>query len=237
MSMSIINLSIKEFNALVKYLKRLDDIGDDFFLKSDIISPSVRSKVNRPGRHIVRSCIPTLEEYDETLYGISRLSETSKLLGDIKGKKETLYMEQTDRGIWIVVNDLRVQLAGIYEHDDKDIADEIAPNKFSFDDYINEKDWSEISNDWLNRIKQGDVMTVEDDRKTTYVRIAKDLFKLKGVSRLSAPVDYTAAINILSPESSEDILVVGSNCHGTLSIYMKSPVIECIHYYLFTPFH
>ena len=229
-------LSIKQFNELVKYLKRLDDIGDDFFLKNDIICPSVRTDSNKPGKHIVRSRIPTSTDYENVLYGIAKLSETSKILGDIKGKKQYICLEQNETSIWIVVNDLRLQLAGTYGDGDP-LIDELAPKYTVFDEYMGDYEWREISNEWLTRIKHGDVMTVEDENKTTYVRIARDLFKLRGVSRLSAPVDYTAHIHIISPESNESTIVIGSSMHGTLALHVNNPIIESIHYYLFTPFH
>ena len=235
--MEIINLSIAEFNNLVKYLKRLDDIGDDFFLKNDIICPSVRTEKNRPGKHIVRSMIPTSDKYEDVLYGVARLSETSKLLGDIKGKKQSLFIEQSEDGIWINANDLRCQLAGVYNDEDETLVESLAPAMKNFDDYLRHE-WMEIPLEHLIAIKNGDVITYEDDRKSTYVRVARDLFPLRGVTRRTAPVDHTAELYISSPETTDGkTLVIGSSDKGVLEIHVTYPVIEVIHFYMFMPFH
>lgn len=235
--MEIINLSISEFNNLVKYLKRLDDIGDDFFLKNDIICPSVRTEKNRPGRHIVRSMIPTSDKYENTLYGIAKLSETSKILGDIKGKKHSLFIEQNEDGIWINASDVRCQLAGVYNDEDEPLVKTLAPSMNRFDDYL-AHEWTEIPVDHLTCIKNGDVMTYEDDRKSTYVRVARDLFPLRGVTRRTAPVDYTSELYISSPTTTDgETLVIGSSDKGVLEIHVTYPIIEVIHFYMFMPFH
>ena len=238
--MAITNLTIKQFNELVKYLKRLDDIGDDFYLVGDMILPSVRTPKNRPGKHLVRSRIPTLPEYDCVIYGIAKLSETSHALGDVKGKKQSIYIEQTERGIWITVNDLTVRLAGIFDDEDKELVEQTAPNKDKFDDYLAEyNDWVEIPTETLNYIKQGNVLIMEDDRHTTRVRFARGEFKLKGVSRLTQPVDYSVSVHITSPIPDPETIVIGSSgpSNGTLAMHFTSPIIEAIHYYAFSPFY
>lgn len=235
--MSIINLSVKQFNELVSYLKRLDDIGDDFYLKKDVIIPSVRTSKNRPGKHVVRSKIPMLPEYDGIVYGIAKLSETSKELGDVKGRKTTLYIEQTEEGIWITINNLTKQLAGIYGEEDKDIVSATAPVG-EFDEYLGTTTFTQLTHESLNAMKRGDIICLEDDRHTTKVRIARDLFRLKGVSRLSLPVAYTVGYHVQSPVPNEDVLVIGnSNNNGMLTLHFMSPVIEAIHYYTFSPFY
>ena len=235
--MEIINLSIKEFNELVKFLKRLDDIGDDFFLKNDIISPSIKCEKNTPGKHIVRSRIPTSDKYKDMIYGIGMLSHVSKELGEIKGKKHSIFIEQDDTGIWINVNDTRLQLAGFYEDEDIPLVNQLAPAQDNFDEYLN-RDWVTMPQEHLASIKKGDVITYEDDRKTTYVRVARSLFPLRGVTRLTAPIDYTAELYISSPKTTNgDTIVIGSSEYGTVEIHVVYPMIEVIHSYLFTPFH
>lgn len=235
--MEIINLSITEFNNLVKHLKRLDDIGDDFFLKNDIACPSIRCDKNRPGKHVVRSMIPMSDKYRDTLYGIAKLSETSKLLGDVKGKKTSLFIEQNEKGIWINANDLRCQLAGTYSEEDSRIVDTLAPTMNCFDDYLSHE-WVQMPIEHLTSIKRGDVVTYEDERKSTYVRVARSLFPLRGVTRLTAPVDYTAEFYISSPTTTDgDTLVIGSADRGVLEIHVTYPVIEAVHFYMFMPFH
>lgn len=235
--MSILNLSVKQFNELVKYLKRLDDIGDDFYLYKDVLLPSVRNDKNRPGKHIIRSKIPTLPEYDEVLYGIANLSETSKILGDVRGKKNILHMEQTEEGIWITVNDLTVQLAGTYSKENEVIVQSTAPTG-CFDEYLNVVSFTQIPHEELNAMKRGDILCLEDDRHTTKVRIAKDLFRLKGVSRLSLPVDYAVGYHISSPVADAGTIVIGNtSTNGMLTMHFVSPVIEVLHYYTFSPFY
>lgn len=232
-----LNLTVRQFNDLVKYLKRLDDIGDDFYLYKDALLPSVRNAKNRPGKHIVRSKIPTMPEYDDILYGIANLSDASKELGDVRGKKEILYIEQTELGIWVTVNDLTVRLAGVYTEEQKDIVSATAPTA-GFDEYLNMVSFIQISTEELNAMKQGDILSLEDDRHTTKVRIAKDLLRLKGVSRLSLPVDYTVGYHIMSPIPSDGVIVIGSaSTSGVLTLHFVSPIIEAIHYYTFSPFY
>lgn len=232
-------MTIKAFNELVKYLKRLDDLGDDFYLVGDMILPSVRTSKNRPGKHVIRSMIPSLPEYKDVIYGIANLSETSKILGSVSGKKHTLRIDQTEEGIWITANDTKVRLAGIFGEEDKDIVSQTAPNKECFDEYLADADWTEIPHETLNDLKRGGVLTMEDDRHTTRIRIGKDLFKLKGVSRLSVPVDYTASLHIMSPVPDTNTIVIGnsSSRYGMLSIHFKCPIIEAVHYYTFSPFY
>lgn len=231
--MQRIDLTTKEFNELVKYLKRLDDIGDNFFLKNDIICPSTICEQNKPGKHVVRGIIPILPEYEDVIFGIADLSETSRALGDIKGRKTEIYMEESHDGIWIYVNGVSYRLAGVYVGEDT----ELAPEEKHFDDYLERHSWTEIPNEMLTRIKRGDVHTLEDANKTTYVRVGRDLFKLKGVSRLSAPVDYKAFCYISSPISSPETLVIGNSGYGTFELHTIYPIIESISFYLFDPFH
>lgn len=236
--MAINQLTIRQFNDLVKYLKRLDDLGDDFFLVNDVIIPSIRTKENMPGKHIVKSYIPTLSEFDGTLYGIANLSNTSKLLGDVKGKKTLLELEQTTSGIWITINDLRVQLAGVYSNEDMGTLTDIISTDNWFKDYLEGYDWTELPINQLEEIKHGTMVTLEDDRRTTFVRIGRDLFKLRGVSRITAPVNYIAEFHIVSPVSSAEVVTIGNNTHkGTLLLHVTTPIIESVHTYLFSPFH
>lgn len=234
--MGVWNLTVKQFNELVKYLKRLDDLGDDFYLHKDAILPSVRTPKNRPGKHIIRSRIPTLPEYDDIVYGIAKLSETSRDLGDVKGKKTTIFMEQTEKGIWITINDLTKQLAGVYGEEDQDMIAATAPTG-TFDEYLKVVEFKSISQDALNDMKRGDILCLEDDRHTTKVRIARDLFKLKGVSRLTIPVNYEVEYHVSSPVPASDTVVIGSSKNGMLTLHFMSPVIEALHYYTFSPFY
>lgn len=232
--MAAIQLTIKQFNELVKYLKRLDDIGDDFFLKNDIIVPSIREPKNRPGKHIVKGEIPILPEYREIVYGISRLSETSSILGDVKGKKQVLFVEEDETGIWITINDTTVQLAGVYS-EEEDL--EYAPSEEQFSDFIVNKPWRVIPTEILNNIKQGHPYDLEDDEHTTYVRIARDSFKLRGVTRTKDPVNFSANVRVVSPLSSPDRIVINQSPYGLLEIHAIYNVIECVHQYTFSPFH
>ena len=237
MTILIIDLSIKQFNELVKFLKRLDDIGDDFYLYKDVLIPSIRNEKNRPGKHVVRSMIPTSPQYGDIVYGVAELSKISKELGYVKGKKTTLYIEQTEEGIWVTINELTKQLAGIYSEEDQDMVSATGPTG-TFEDYLSVASFTEISQEELNRMKQGDIICLEDDRHTTKVRIAKDLFKLKGVSRLSLPVDYRVGYHISSPIGNADTIVIGNaGGNGMLTMHFVSPVIEALHYYTFSPFY
>ena len=232
--MAAIQLTIRQFNELVKYLKRLDDIGDDFFLKNDIIIPSIREPKNIPGKHVVRGEIPILPEYRSIVYGISKLSETSKILGDVKGKKQVLFLEENEKGIWVTVNDTTLQLAGVYKEND-DLT--YAPTEEAFSDFIVNKGWATIPTSILQCVKQGHPYTMEADDHTTYVRIARDLFKLRGVSRTKDPVNFSANVHIVSPLSSPERIVINQGSFGTLELHVIYNVIECVHQYLFSPFH
>lgn len=236
-----------KFNDIVKFLKRLDDIGNDFFLYGDVIVPSVRYPENFPGMHIVRSELPYYDEYKDTLYAIFKLGETSSEMGDIKGKKVLIEYEQNETGIWIRVNDHQWQLAGIYSNDieedgrsQAEIAESLKPQSNEFETYMNSVEWTSIPTEIIDQIRNGSVCTLEDERKTTYVRFGKDALKLKGVSRKDMPSKFTLDVSIISPLSSEDTIVVstlsGGLDSGTLMIHMDDPTIECIHYYKFSPF-
>lgn len=232
--MAAIQLTIRQFNDLVKYLKRLDDIGDAFFLKNDIILPSVREPKNRPGKHVVRGEIPILPEYRSVIYGISKLSETSKLLGEVKGKKQVLFIEEDETGIWVTVNDTTVQLAGVYT-EEEDLT--YAPAEETFSDFVVNKPWVPIPTPILQDIKEGHPYTMEDADRTTYVRIARDLFKLRGVSKTKDPVNFAVRAHIVSPLSSTERIVINQGDFGTLELHVKYNVIECVHQYMFSPFH
>lgn len=241
-------LTAGEFNRMTQYLKRLDDIGDDFFLYGNVICPSVRSAANFPGMHIVRAELPLFDEYKDRLYGIFKLNQTSTEMGDAKGKKTLLEFEQTEAGIWITCNENKWQLAGIYSPDiideqgnsQAEIADTLKPANNDFETYMDANEWSSLTPEMVESIKMGNVCILEDERKTTYVRFGKDILKLKGAVRKDLPAKFTLDVNIVSPISSEDTIVVstlsGGLDSGTLMIHMEDPVIECIHYYKYSPF-
>lgn len=236
-----------EFNRITRYLKRLDDIGDDFFLYGDVICPSIRNASNFPGMHIVMSDLPTFDQYKDVLYGIFNLNKTSTEMGEVKGKKLRILFEQTDVGIWIELNEHRWQLAGIYSkeleedgHSQAEIADSLKPVNNKFKTYMESVEWHTLDSDSVNAIKNGSVCVLEDERRTTYVRFGKDILKLKGQVRRDLPAKFSLDVCIISPESSEDIIVVnlmsGGLSSGTMMIHMMDEVIECIHYYKYSPF-
>lgn len=237
-----------EFNNIVKFLKRLDDIGDDFFLYGDVICPSVRVKENFPGMHLVRADLPLFGEFENVIYAMFKINETSTDMGNVKGKKILIEYEQTERGIWITLNDNVWQLAGTYSPDvidengrtQAEIAETLCPKSNKFDSYMDSVEWSEIPTDTINIIKNGSICTLEDERKTTYVRFGRDALKLKGATRKDMPAKFSLDVSIQSPLSSEDTLVVstvsGGMDSGTLMLHMLDPVIECIHYYKYSPF-
>ena len=245
----ITKLTAGEFKDITAFLKRLDDIGDDFFLYGDVICPSIRTEMNKPGMHIVRADLPLFDEYKDVLYGIYRLNQTSTEMGDVKGKKITLEFEQTELGIWITCNDQRWQLAGRYSADIIDeesgnsqveIAESSKPANNDFEKYMESTTWSSLTPSMIENIKMGNVCTLEDERKTTYVRFGKDVLKLKGTVRRDLPAKFTLDVSIISPLSSEDTIVVstlsGGLDSGTFMIHMTDPTIECIHYYKYSPF-
>lgn len=236
-----------EFNSIVKFLKRLDDIGDDFFLYGNVIVPSVRCPANFPGMHIVRSDLPLFEEYKETLYAMYRIGPSSAEMGEAKGKKVLIELEQNEVGIWIRLNENQWQIAGIYSTEaDEDgqsqaeIAEQLKPKSNDFEVYMNSVEWSVVPPNIIEDIKNGSVCTLEDERKTTYVRFGKDVLKLRGSIRRDMPAKFTLDVSIVSPLSSEDVIVVntmsGGLDSGTLMIHMEDQTIECIHYYKFSPF-
>lgn len=233
--MNRISLTIRQFNNLVRFLKRLDDIGDAFYLVGDVICPCVRCAENKPGLHFVRNVIP-IEQKSDVIYGIANLFETSKILGDVKGKKVMLFIDQSDDEIWVTANDVRVKLAERYT--DEQIGDNPVPNG-SFDALMGTSEFVQIPANILNSIKDGKVATFEDARKTTYVRLGKDLFKLRGSTRFGVPVKYEAGICIISPVSDENTLAInisGDNM-GTVIIHFIEDFIEALHFYKFSPYH
>ena len=242
------SLRAGQFNQLVSFLKRLDDIGDDFFLHGDVICPSVRGPANFPGMHFVRSEIPTSDKYANVIYGVANLNQITTEMGNIKGKKDLIEIEQTDLGIWVTCNYNKWQLAGIYSPDiidengksQAEIAQALCPTENRFDTYLNSVEWKSLPVEMVDSIRRGSVCTLEDDRNTTFVRFGKDQLKLKGVVRTDLPVKFSLDVYIQSPESSEDTIVISSLSgglgSGTLMIHMTDPTIECIHYYKYSPF-
>ena len=224
-----LTLTSKELTLYINFLKRLKSIGNDFLIKGDIWTPSIKTVSNSPGTHISRDPILTKiysseEDIQYTRYTCSNLDCTiESLKTDMpKGKKQGIAVEMTEQEISLYVNDTQWVIASKY----LDSTEDFCPQYSMFGDIIKEHNWSSFLKDTLQCINDYHPVSIigkvdGTDEKTT-IRLAKNLFKLSGVKKKS--IDYCGEYSVTDTKEFDETV-------AKLTLHMIYPNIECAHIY------
>ena len=222
-------LTSKELTGYISFLKRLNSIGNDFLIKGDIWLPCIKNEKNTPGTHIGRDPILTkLYNTDDMVYSkytCSHLEDTlNSLKNDMpKGRKTSRTLEITDTEISIQINDdIQWVIASKYIES----TDDFCPEWSMFNDILQNRLWSELSNETLQNINDYHPVSIfgriADTEEITKIRLAKNLFKLSGVRK--RVVDFSGEYSLKNTSLFDETV-------ADLAIHMNYPAIECVHLY------
>lgn len=206
----------------------MKSVGNDFLIKGDIWTPSIRNESNTPGIHIGRDPVLYGLYRDEgmgyTRYTCSHLEDTVLSLKDDmpKGKKQGISIEITESEILLTVNDVQWVIASKYIES----TDDFCPEYSMFDDILKNNSWSRFLTDTLQQLNDYHPVSVigkvDGTDETTTVRLAKNLFKLSGVKKKN--IDFSGEYSLKNTELFDKTV-------ASLIIHMTYPNIECAHLY------
>lgn len=228
----------KDLDAYISFLKRIFKIGTHYILKNDIMFALNRTTAGRPGKHIVRY---PYNVNNDVIYGFNELTDILEQLDQNKEKynkrKDILYYH-TDDHIILTVNGEDIVVAVAVPDINETVKTGLALTTNFIEEIGDQSSWIELPTSELEKIKLGSVPFIEttiphsDNILNVRTRIGKSLFKLAGVTRVTAPVDYTCYWRILPTITEEQIAQL--QIHPTYQIKSGGKQLlelDCIHMY------
>lgn len=222
---------------LLKFVKRLRSIEENWLIVNDFWFPANRDKRTRPGVHVAKN--PYLnglsDGYENLIYMTCFLTSTIERIEDTKGRiTGAVTITQDENSITLNFNDNSFLIASRANADDNEIKGNIPSFVLNtrFDDYVTEHSWTEISEDTLLKLKKGDLFKIETDDMVIF-RLVRSFLKLRAKSeRIAAEVAYKGFYWWSEPEVND----IFSLSYSRFLVFMDYGFFQCIHHYVTVPY-
>ena len=225
-----INLRSKELDGYKSFLSRLKSLGDNFLIKGNIWTPSIKTESNTPGIHVAKD--PMLEKYYQETenpmylkYTCSHLSDTLKEINQVRGRKNVIQVIISEEELILQINDTQWVIASKYKEDTVDFI----PQFEYFKNILSiSSEWHELSIEILQNLIDGHpvslVAKIANSDELSVIRLTRKLMKLR--SDQCKTLDHKGQYTLIS--------AAGDNFDETVCqiiLHMEYKNIECINMY------
>lgn len=225
---------------ILRFLRRLGTIHDQWLVCGDIWVPAERLAKTRPGVHLTRN--PQIQlnvDCADRIYKTKPIGEIMTEFESLEGKVKNAFLIQNMEMITLEISfrdsgDVLIVLATLVVNDEDKKRYPMMLRDITFQGFMeNQGYWTELKEDVLMAIKKGNVFQIEDNG-FVLARLVRNMFKLRGRSeRVNADIDYTAKYCIILKPGKRTEGILGSI--GFL-LYVNYGFIEAISYYINIPY-